>query len=87
MRIEYLYFIFLGLLLLVNVILNRVQHYRIEAYKKILDEKYKQDDTVLIFCLQLILKDYIEKEDYEQAERCRKILVELQDFAKKSPSK
>ena len=71
----------------INFGLNGMQSVLIDRYKALLkdyynklDEVYTKDDEVLKYCLIQILKQAIEKEDYETAERCKVLLSNLTDL-------
>ena len=68
----------------INFCLSSMQSVLIDRYKALLkdyydklDEAYTKDDEVLKYCIYQILKQAIEKEDYETAERCKTILSTL----------
>ena len=67
--------------------MNCMQSILIDRYSKLLkdyynklDEAYTKDDEVLKYCLIQILKQAIEKEDYETAERCKSLLSNLTEL-------
>ena len=84
--IEIVFVSFIGAITLLTHVLNYFQKTLIERYKVLLkdyydklDEAYTKDDEVLKYCLAQILKQSIEKEDYETAKRCQELLKQLQE--------
>jgi hypothetical protein len=84
--IEIVFVSFVGAITIVTHVLNYFQKTLIERYKmllkdyyKKLDEAYTKDNELLKYCLAQILKQSIEKEDYETAKRCQELLKQFQE--------
>ena len=72
------------ILFTLSFIVSVVQSYIIRLQRRLLDtmiftlkEQEERNEMLLLFSIQTILTDAIEEEDYETAEKCRKILGKL----------
>ncbi len=66
-----------SVLLVLMIIINRIDKILIKAYKDRIDKIEGAYDEVLDYCLTRVLKDSIDKEDYETATRCQQLLKKL----------
>jgi len=72
------------ILFALSFIVSVVQSYIIRLQRRLLDtmiftlkEQEERNEMLLLFSIQTILTDAIEEEDYETAEKCRKIIGKL----------
>ena len=65
------------IIILGTVILVIAYHFKIQSMQKQIDRRHEKDednDILLEYSLRCIIKEYIDKEDFENAEKCRKLL-------------
>lgn len=72
----------MAVLFLVEGYLNVKLKAMIAAQKEVLDRLYKNNDEVLEYCLKCIMAHALKEEvqDYETANRCKKLIEELNSF-------
>jgi hypothetical protein len=66
-----------GVLLISSTVLNYFQKSLIKTYKDKLDKAYNaldKEEVITKYCLANILKNAIEREDFEQAKHCQDLL-------------
>lgn len=62
-----------------TAVLNKLQSIVIKNYKAYFEHSVKFNDEVLKYCLLHIMEQSTEKEDYETASRCQKLLNQLNE--------
>lgn len=73
----------MSVIAVVYIILNYFNGILVERYKKLLDETYKGNDTILKYCLRHIEAQAANDGDYETAIKCRDLIQQLEKFETK----
>lgn len=78
--ISIIYMVVMGAIAIASMVLVFLQKQIIGIYKERVEKLYTDNDVVLAYCLSTILKNAIDKEDYETAERCRVLISQLNTY-------
>ena len=81
---ETFYWVLIWTITIASIVLNKFQDVLIKQQKKKLDQIYQVHkeneelyDEILAYCMTDIMNKQAERQDFESAEKCRKLLIEI----------